>query len=152
VASRLRANLEQQQKINSENKPSGMPLPNPFAQATNPLNGAPFMPFRLPFAGLPQTTSAAALNFNSPFAQQAQAQLSQQSPQPLSVIGQTRPADSNTLYQPAVKRRRRGYGSEVRKLVPLTCRTSGILNQRPEVVNFKEWLDIFAIIHHKATH
>lgn len=122
VASRLRANLEQQQKINSENKPSGLPLPNPFVQATNPLNGAPLIPFRLPFAGLPQANSAAALNFNSSFAQQAQAQaqaqLAQQSPQPLSVIGQTRPADSNTLYQPAVKRRRRGYGSEVRKLVP----------------------------------
>ena len=110
VASRLRANLEQSKQIaanNNEKATLGQPgaLPTPFGHAAALGQLGPILPFgQSPFPGL-----AGGMNqVNSIVTAQQNAVAAAQ----LNAANQ-RSGDTSTLYQPAVKRRRRGYGSEV---------------------------------------
>ena len=101
VANRLRANLEMNsQSESAERKPLNL-LPNPYGA----IGALPFhQNLQAQFLAAQQANQAAAASASAAVAlQQARSQQAAASP-----------AGDNTLYQPAVKRRRRGYGSEVR--------------------------------------
>ena len=125
VANRLRANLEQKAGASSaSNTPTAQePGKLPVASALshlfqNPVYQHGLMPFQTnPLqaqfiqaqqAALQQATQVRA-------AQAAAAQAAQQQNAVALQQSSSTNADGN-LYQPAVKRRRRGYGSEVREL------------------------------------
>jgi len=107
VASRLRANLEQSKNMqNNTEKPQIQPngLPPAFGHGLGQLG--PLMPFGQGFPGL-----ATGMGQVNPLV------TAQQNAVAAAAAAQARNSDTSTLYQPAVKRRRRGYGSEVRFLV-----------------------------------
>ena len=107
VASRLRANLEQSKAAaNNNEKPQIQPngLPPAFHNGLGQLG--PLMPFGQGFPGL---TNGMVGQVN-PLASIT----AQQNAVAAAAAAQARNSDTSTLYQPAVKRRRRGYGSEVK--------------------------------------
>lgn len=97
VAAKFRENLTQKMEFESKNPTPALPVP--FQSGLSHLN--PLMPFGQ-FPGLGQANQGlTALGQVNPLMAQ----------QNLAQNVQSR--DTSTLYQPAVKRRRRGYGSEV---------------------------------------
>jgi len=102
VANRLRANLEMNnQSESAERKPLNL-LPSPYGAI-----GA------LPFHQNLQAQFLAAQQANQAAAASASAAVALQQARSQQQASCNSPAGDNTLYQPAVKRRRRGYGSEV---------------------------------------
>lgn len=105
VANRLRANLEMnsnQSESSVERKPLNL-LPTPYGA----IGALPFhQNLQAQFLAAQQANQAAAASASAAVAlQQARSQQ--------AAAAAASPAGDNTLYQPAVKRRRRGYGSEV---------------------------------------
>ena len=112
VANRLRANLEQKPVSEASKLPVASALGHLFQSpayqnALMPFQSNPLQPNPLQ-AQILQAQQAALQQASQVRAAQAAAQAAQQ-----AVATQSNNSDGN-LYQPAVKRRRRGYGSEVR--------------------------------------
>lgn len=101
VAAKFRENLTQKMEFESKNPTPALPMP--FQSGLGHLN--PLMPFGQ-FPGLGQANQAlTGLAQVNPL-MQAQQNVALNAANNVS-------RDTSTLYQPAVKRRRRGYGSEV---------------------------------------